>query len=280
MLVHQIARPLGDTPVRVLLIGQNSLLARATRAISSLDLLIDSVSHSTPLSEIAFDAYDVVLNMAYAPSYMRASYEEATDFDLKVAQHVAASNSFYVMISTRRVYGPAEAFSLTEDRIPSPVDHYGRNKLRTETTVQQLLGSRCTILRVANVFSFEPGRHTFFGIALQNLKENNQIVLDVSPFVARDFIHIKEFALILRRVLVCRPPGLYNLGSGKATEVGRIALWLIEGFGAGQLVISSPVERDAFELDMSKLLLKIGTLDHTMDIRGNCIDIGRTLRNG
>ena len=264
---------------RALLVGRGSYLAGETARIESDDLLIDAAFHSVDLSSIDFDSYDVVVNMAYDPRYMRESYREESDFDLEVARHIAGSRSHYVMLSTRKVYGTSVPFRITEEFHPEPDGHYGRNKLRSEFAVQELLGNRCTILRIGNVFGFEPGRHTFFGAALRTLKESNKIELDVSPFVFRDFIYVQDFACLLRRTLVQRPSGIFNLGSGCATQLGRIALWIIEGHQNGHLVVTSPLERDNFELDIRKLTSRIGFLKPAMDVRGRCLEIGRKLRN-
>ena len=240
-------------PKSILLVGQGSQLARAVLRTSDNTLSFHAVSHTVDWQTLNLAAYDAVVNMAYDPLYMREAYDEARDFDLFVAHKAKEHGVHYVMLSTRRVFGPVTASEpIREDHLPAPIDHYGRNKLTTETAVQRLLGDRCTILRVANVFDFEPGRHTFFGIALKNLKATNRITLDVSPFVKRDFIHVDDFAQIARKVLAVCPTGLFNLGSGEATEVGKIALWLIEGYGQGELLVISPEHRDAFELDRSR----------------------------
>lgn len=264
---------------RVLLVGKNSFLAREVLGIQSDDLFLDAVSHSAGLASVDAVSYDAVINMAYDPWFMRQLYQEQIDFDLAVAKRVAKSRAHFVMMSTRRVYGAAAPFHITEECHPEPTEHYGRNKLRSENAVRDLLGSRCTILRVANVFGFEPGRHTFFGVALQTLKQSNRILLDVSPFVKRDFIYIQDFAHILRRVLVHCPQGVFNLGSGCATPLGRIALGIIEGYQSGELVVTSPVERDSFELDIHRLTSCIGSMDSPMDIHSRCVEIGRKLRD-
>ena len=261
----------------VLLVGQGSHLARAVLGAQGEDISIDAVSHGVDWDGLNLTRYQVVVNMAYDLRYMREAYDERRDFDLFVAQQAARAGCHHVMMSTRRVYGPSAPFPVKEDHPPAPMDHYGSNKLKTELAVQKLLGERCTILRIANVFDFEPGRHTFFGIALRSLKETNRIVLDVSPFVRRDFIDIAEFAQIARRVLAVCPSGVFNLGSGHATEVGNIAMWLMEGYGKGELLVTSSEERDSFELDRSKLALTLGSLGVSSDIRARCIEIGNRL---
>jgi len=262
---------------RALLIGSGSHLGGAVLAAEGDGLSIDAVSHSVGLESLNLDEYNVVVNMGYDPRYMREPYVQELDFDLAVAKWVAQSSTHYVMISTRRVYGQPMPFKIDEDCVPQPQDHYGRNKYRTEQQVHELLGPRYTIVRVANVFGFEPGRHTFFGIALDSLKRNNKIVLDVSPFVRRDFIYIDDFARTLRRVLTLRPEGLFNLGSGESTAIGHVALWMIEGYGKGDLVVTSPVERDEFELNIDKLVRAIGPMESSVTIRERCNKIGERL---
>jgi UDP-glucose 4-epimerase len=265
--------------VAVLLVGKSSQLARAVLETASAAIAVHAVSHDTDWNAIHFDDFDVVVNMAYDPRYMREPYDEAKDFDLWVARKTDAARPHFVMLSTRRVYGPNAPFPANESTVPAPADHYGRNKLATEIAVKQLLGPRCTILRVANVFGFEPGHHTFFGIVLKSLKERGQIVLDVAPTVRRDFIYIEDFARIVRALLANPPGGTLNIGSGVATELGSIARAVIEGYGEGQLVVESEQERDNFLLDVSRLESVIGPTSASAGILQRCREIGARLRN-
>jgi UDP-glucose 4-epimerase len=263
----------------VLLVGKNSLIGSALIRSNSGQHAIEAVSHDANWDLLDWDRFDIVVNMACNPRYMREPYQQAFDFDRSLAERVRLTKCHYIMLSTRRVYGRSAPIPASELTITSPDDNYGRNKLTTEQAVQSILGDRCTILRVSNVFDFEPGRHTFFGIALGTLKQENKIVLDVSPFVSRDFVHVEDFAGMLLRIIDHAPVGILNVGSGRATEIGRIALWLLEGFGGGQLVVVDPTERDQFELDISRFEALFGRLIPVKDIRARCIDIGRRLRN-
>ena len=97
---------------RALLVGKNSFLAREVLSAQSDDLFLDAVPHSASLASIDVDSYDVVINMAYDPSFMRQPYREEVDFDLAVARQVVKFRSHYVMMSTRRVYGAAAPFHI------------------------------------------------------------------------------------------------------------------------------------------------------------------------
>ena len=65
------------------------------------------------------------------------------------------------------------------------------------------------------------------------------MVLDVSPFVQRDFLPIEQVAAAIRAVLNHDLTGTFNVAPALRSK-GRLALWMIEGFGRGELVISSP----------------------------------------
>jgi hypothetical protein len=134
-------------------------------------------------------------------------------------------------------------------------------------------------LRLSNVFWFEPGRHTFFGVALENLRRQKQIVLDANPLVKKDFIPLPECAAGIVSVLRKKPSGIFNLGYGIGTEIGRIAMWLIEGYAEGELLVTSTEERDGFLLDNSKLCAVVDMPKPSRSIRDYCMEIGKRLRN-
>ena len=262
----------------ILLIGANSMLGKAVMAEPRDGLALTAISHHE-LPEADFSSYDAVINMAYDPRYMRTAYDSALDFDRSVAERAVDSGAHFVMMSTRRVYGPTSGAAIRENDPTKPMDNYGANKLRTEDEVRRLLGNRCTILRVANVFGYEPGRHTFFGIALETLRRNGRVILDSNPFVEKDFLPLSECAASIISVLRKKPSGIFNLGYGTATPIGRIAMWLIEGYSEGELLITSAEERDAFLLDSSKLRAVADLPKRTGTVRDHCIEIGKRLRD-
>ena len=254
------------------------MLGKAVLAEASSDLALTAISHQQ-VHDVDFGAYGTVINTAYDPRYMRMPYDAAFDFDRKVAELTVRGGAHFVMMSTRRVYGPAKKLPIAENAPTRPIDNYGGNKLRTENEVRRLLGDHCTVLRLANVFGYEPGRHTFFGIALDTLRRHRRIVLDANPFVKKDFLPLPECAAAIISVLRKKPSGTFNLGYGTGTEIGRIAMWLIEGYSEGDLLVTSSEERDAFVLDSSRLWALMDMPQRAYSIRDYCIEIGKRLRN-
>jgi dTDP-4-dehydrorhamnose reductase/UDP-glucose 4-epimerase len=68
-----------------------------------------------------------------------------------------------------------------------------------------------------------------------------------------------------------------NVGSGVALPTGRLALWVLEGYGGGELVIASPRAHGAFVLDVSRLASLYGPPCSFDDLRQACLALGRRL---
>ena len=114
---------------------------------------------------------------------------------------------------------------------------------------------------------------------LGGLARRGEIRFDVSPFVHRDFLPV-EFCARWLAELARRPPGgVLNVGSGVALPLGRLALWVIEGYGRGRLVVDSPDERDSFVLETRNLRSLLGGAACTADdLAACCRALGRHLR--
>lgn len=267
----------------VVVVGASSLIARALQAGASTSAW-RFVSHTTALeSDRWLQGADVLINCAFDPRLKTGPYDTAHDVDLRIATLLRDWPSVhYVMLSSRLVYGPAPGDTpLAESMAAAPDRPYGIAKLATEKALERLLGRRLTVLRLSNVFGDEaqPGRQNFFAIALRTLRDSGRVVLDMSPFVERDFVPVEELAAALVRVASAPRAGLFNLGAGRATPTGRIAQWLIEGRGSGELVVTSMREFDAFSLDMSATsrAFGIGPVAPRV-LRERCHRLGERLR--
>ncbi len=268
----------------VAVVGAGSFIARALRARTDTAAW-RFVGHARALAEDSWlVGVDTVVNCAFDPRLRTGVYDPALDVDRRLAERVAAYPGVrYVMTGSRLAYGPAGGLPrLVESLEPSPDRYYGIAKLAAERALRERLGDRVTVLRIGNVFGLEtePGRASFFGIALRTLRETGRIVLDVSPFVERDFIPVEDLAERLVTIATAPRPGVFNLGSGTPTAVGRIALWLIEGYGSGTLCVTDPGERDAFALDLAAVRAAYGIRPvPAARIRSACVEVGRRLRS-
>jgi nucleoside-diphosphate-sugar epimerase len=271
----------------VLVVGRSSFLARSFVDSHGAAGLRHAAWADVTRPE-TFDGIGCVVNFAVDPRYRREAYDPALDCDRILAEAIGRAqrggrmpaDAHVVMISTRKVYGPAGDEPLVETRIPAPQEAYGCNKLVTERLLQDRFGPHLTILRVANVFGFEdqPGRRTFFGQMLRSLREDGVIRYDVSPFTVKDFLPADAFAAALAKVVRSRPGGLFNLGSGVPLEIGWLAMWILQAYGRGSLSIIDPAIRDVFVMNIDRFVMRFGPVADRDTIRAACLTIGGRLR--
>lgn len=236
-------------------------------------------SHREFLSGTDARGCDVVINFAIDPQLSVSPYRPQIDMDFMVARRAAAANAHFVMISSRKVYGPSAPMPVAEDHELAPNEKYGCSKARAEIEARSVIGENLTIIRGANIFGYELDRRTFFGRALTSLRDEGRITLDESPFAQRDFVTVESFARTLAVIVSRRMLGIYNVGSGRASPIGQLALWLIEGYGSGELHIVKPEIRDEFLLDNTKLECELGEPMCEQDLRSCCQLLGKRLVN-
>jgi len=262
---------------KILVVGSRSFIA--SHWCADTEHLITAIPHDG-LDALSSQPFDVVVNCAAAPALKAGAYQEAHDCDLAAARRAADRGAHFVMLSTRKVYRPSVTRLILDEASPLGADGwYGENKLESERRVTALLGERCTILRIANVYGREYGRRSFFGLACSRLKDEGRIVLDVSSVVERDFLPMPMLAGLLDRICERLPAGTYNLGSGHSLALGDIARWLIEGYGRGVLEVTDDTERDAFVMNPGKLLASLGLPALRHDFESDIRSIGRQLHD-
>lgn len=260
---------------RILVFARNSFLAR--QVISALPAgACVPVSHDAVERTDLLDGIATVISFALSPDLRRDDYDLDGDPDVRLAQRIGERPIRHVMLSTRKVYAPS-ARPLSERDPLRPSDAYGRNKLRIEQRLRDLLGDRLTVLRLGNIFGYERGRRTFLGLALDRLAGEGAIHFDMSPFVVRDFLPVERAADILADIARDPPGGVLNVGSGIGLATGRLALWILKGYGRGHLVIESPGEHDPFVLDVGRLEARLGRILTLAELEASCRALGRRL---
>lgn len=265
---------------RVVVVGKNSFMARSLRE-NEIGVDWCWMSHHEALKDEHWLANtDCVINFSYAPELRRNEYDSSLDIDTKLANKIKNHPIQYVMLSSRMVYGEQEQPELTEIMAPTPQNQYGRNKYQIEKNLVDVLGKdRVCILRLSNIFGFEPERSSFFGMALTKLKNENQITYDMSPFTRRDFMSVWSFGKALECVVKKPVGGVFNLGSGIGLETGWIAQWLIEGYESGSLHIKDMSVRDVFWMNIDKIKEEFDIPAYDREnLKQDCILCGEKMR--
>lgn len=244
--------------MKVLIVGKNSFIGK--NFFFSVNFA-DFISH-TEINNVNFNHYDTVVNLSINPKHKNLKYNEENDTDLLVANKCAKSNCHFVMLSTRRVYGCSNDLKVyNETSSINPADFYSENKFITEEKIRKE-HSNYTILRGSNIFGNEYGRNSFMGFCLTQLKNNNEIVFNISENVIRDFISVSEVSKVLKKVCEKKITGTFNLSSNSGLKISEIPKYLIQGKGEGQFraignlfdqfVLDNTLLSNAFDLTIKK----------------------------
>lgn len=250
--------------MNVTVIGSGSFIAQALQRCNA-SAGWRYLSHTNALADTAWvRTSDVVINCAFDDRLRSSEYRPEWDVDLQLALLVRSqAQTRYVLLSSRTVYGTGFSEGrLHESLRPAPQSLYAKAKWQTEKSLAQTLGERLTIFRLSNVFGYEntPGRKNFVAIALRTLRDEGRIVLDINPFVERDFLPVEHCAAWLATAVQRLRGGTFHLGAGYGTAVGRMAQWIIEGHGSGELLVTDLRDFDAFWLDMGHTREAFGPL--------------------
>jgi dTDP-4-dehydrorhamnose reductase/UDP-glucose 4-epimerase len=262
----------------VLIVGGGSFLAREFATLYP-EFPARFIGHGKIDDPFVYEGVSTIVNFAFAPEMYSQDYDRSLGIDLSIAKHAMRHGIHYVMISSRKVYQQDAQWDAQEDSPVFGMDFYGRNKLRIERNLKEILGDRLTILRPSNIIGFEtiPGRQRMGAFLLNQLAQTERIHISLSPFVRRDIVPVNYFCAVLRKILQKRPSGIYNVGAGEATEIGQVALWMIEGFGRGQLVVENSQVADEFQLNSTRLKEVTGLSCGRSEVARYCRDLGSRL---
>jgi len=262
---------------KIVIIGKSSLLARRFLTLATPKNVV-AVSHRDIDTPGLFDDVACVVNFAFDPRMGREPYAVERDIDVVIAKRIHSSTRF-VMLSTRMVYGAEQNRGAREDDQAIGLNQYGKNKVETEARLTDLLGGRLVILRIGNVLAWEPENSggNFMLRLLESLRNHGCINYDISPFVRKDFVTERYLVDALDKACASNLGGKCNVGSGIPLEVGRVAMWVLEGYGQGNLMVSSPREVDEFWLDMTRSTELFGAPPGREDLRLACVELGKKI---
>jgi nucleoside-diphosphate-sugar epimerase len=223
------------------------------------------------------DGARAVLYAGRHPALGTAGWRLADDVEPALARRAAEAGLPFISLGSRKVYAPGAA-PLAETAPLGPGGLYGRQKLEIEEALTSIPGSRLTRLRLSNIFGFERGRRSFMGLMQTRLCREGAIRFDMSPFTVRDFLPVEVAAAAVAALLRRPHADVINIGSGIPLPTGRLALWLLEGFGSGALLIEDPRERDSFVLATRRMHELTGVSCSDAVLRDACVGLGRRLR--
>ncbi len=265
----------------ILVIGQSSFLAQEVQKLSvSKDWTFLGYKEAFDKSKWPDDV-NVVIGFACDPKVKEGVF---SDFDHKLAKMAKEFGAFYIMLSSRAVYGVADQPQIfKEDQKPYPdMTSYGQAKREIEDDLLKNFDN-VIILRLSIIFGLEYNlqdpRQTFFGLMLKSLKEEGKINFSMSNQTYKDFLPVSVFGEHLAIIANKPKSGIYNFGSAIRTSVDDMAQWVIEGYGSGVIEPNQLAVIDNMVMDMTKTSAAYRLPSVTTEIiRQNCVAIGQCLK--
>lgn len=204
---------------------------------------------------------DYVICFCVSPEFSSRDMDCSEIIDIQIAETIKDSNAKFVFMSSRKVYGTTNKCVMHKetDRAEG-FDFYSFNKVKTEKALQNILGNRVLILRIANILGepvFRTGYKTFIGWICENYIQTGKLevtqnVNALKDFIPKDFLHKAISALIENNAT-----GIYNISSGFGTSIEEVLAGYV---GKENLILmgQDKEKQDQFVLDNEKLLKATG----------------------
>jgi nucleoside-diphosphate-sugar epimerase len=146
-----------------------------------------------------------------------------------VAQILAAGRfERFVYLSSTRLYDglPKHEVDEAEPLVFDPADPrrvYDLSKALGENLTLTRAGGRGRVARLANVYDWQAGAPGFLSEWLIRARIERDLVLNSSPAVARDYIHLDDVVEALIAIAGSPGPAIVNVASGELVTNGEIA---------------------------------------------------------
>ena len=266
---------------KLLIIGKNSFISISIKNYLKKNLIIKSVSYVSFLSlKLNYiKKFDFIINCSINNNYINKKYNIKNDLNFIIADKIKNLRCTYVFLSTRKVYSAND--NILETSFLKPKCNYSKNKLKTEIILKKILKDRVLILRLSNLIgkrakkNLKRKKHNIFvDHFFYNIKKN--IITD-NKKIYKDFISIKQFAIIFKKLISCSAKGTYNVSIGEKVYLNNVINWL-NYYNSRDIKLQKPLNnynKDCFYLNNKKLEKKIGFKIKKSDLKKDCMEISK-----
>lgn len=144
------------------------------------------------------------------------------------------------------IYGEQNYFPADENHPTSPLSPYGISKLTVEKYLffyHTQYGLNYSVLRYANIYG--PRQNPFgeagvIAIFISKLLKGEQPIINGSGKQTRDYVYVSDVVKTNQLALYEDKSNIYNVGTGKETDVNKIFYGLNEIVGKGQVEKHGP----------------------------------------
>ena len=167
---------------------------------------------------------------------------------------------YFLMASTNNVYGDGpKDFKEDDPYRPWTGNHYGISKMYGELAVRKLLegtGTKWAIVRIGDIYGPKQKVGALLKAVVGNILGAKPQRLYGEGDRTRDYIYIEDVAAGIAFVLANRLQGVYNLATGKGTNVREIVAIAESISPCKENTVLVPVEKE----DHSRVVLNVSKL--------------------
>ncbi len=267
--------------MKILIIGKNSRITQFLKEYLDKNFLISIKSYSELIKKdsLYFKKYQFIINCSSNKKYISSKYSTSNDYDYKIAKKIIKLKTFYIFLSTRKLYKPK--VNCKEIDKPNPICNYSKNKLITENRLKKIVGNKLMVLRISNVIgvtkksSKKKLHKTFIDFFFENIKKG-YIIKNQKIF--KDFISSKMLGQLISKLIKLKAIGTYNLSVGKKIYLDDIIRWLNYYNPNSFKIINQDklkLNKDSFYLNNNKILKKTKIKITISDLKKECKNISK-----
>tara|TARA_A100001011_G_scaffold335913_1_gene365097 strand:- start:653 stop:1480 length:828 start_codon:yes stop_codon:yes gene_type:complete len=267
--------------MKILIIGKNSRITQFLKEYLDKNFLISIKSYSELIKKdtLYFEKYQFIINCSSNKKYISSKYSTSNDYDYKIAKKIIKLKTFYIFLSTRKLYKPK--INCKEIDKPHPICDYSKNKLITENRLKKIVKNKLIILRISNVIgitkknSKKKLHKTFIDFFFENIKKG-YIIKNQKIF--KDFISSKKLGHLISKLIKLKAIGTYNLSIGKKIYLDDIIRWLNFYNPNSFKIINQDklnFNKDSFYLNNNKILKKTKIKMTISDLKKDCKKISK-----
>jgi len=186
-----------------------------SEALVGMDAVVHCVSTTVPATSVFDPIYDIESNLV------------GTVKLLQLMQSQGVTRLIYLS-SGGTVYGNPSSSPVCENSPLNPISSYGAVKVAIEKFIEVSKvdwGVKPVILRPSNPYGKRQGHRGAQGLittVLHNAISGSPAIIYGDGTAIRDYIYIKDLAVLVCKVLDSDHCGVYNVGSGKGHSVNQI----------------------------------------------------------
>ena len=168
-------------------------------------------------------------NVPYSMTHPVSDFEANTLDTIRILDAIRRLNNKcrYLHISSAAVYGNPQKLPISEDAHLQPLSPYGYHKLMAEELCREyyhVFGIHTAIVRPFSVYG-EGLRKQLLWDVCSKLKKENQIKLFGTGKESRDFLHVKDLAMLIQLLVdhATFEADIFNAASGVESSLNTVA---------------------------------------------------------